>query len=251
MLYPEEQDAKNFFENLGMTVSPIQTGDKKTPDFYIDAKKSKYIVEVKSRKDSEDWNKTLNSGKFAEQERRLNSDRWATDVAKKAITQMTKHDPKKEKLWVLWLSIDCEASREAMRIQTLNTLFGVRDVIDAENFSGGQATSCLYASPSTFERYKDICAVIVTCDDSINFCINEDSPKHGEFLDSDLYKEFENCGIPTSYSTMIENGCFTLKGFERKNKSDEQILDYLAKKYDLGKALFLDMKSCSVTARSK
>lgn len=251
MLYPEEQFAKDFLENIGLNVTPVPTGTKKTPEFIVTNDQYDYVVEVKSRKDAEGWEKDLVTKNIAEEVRPMAYDRWVTDVAAKAIKQMKQRDPKKESIWILWLSIDCNAATDTMFNQAISSLFGAREVVDLGGLNETKNMwTCLYSAPSTFERYPDICAAVVVCGNGITLCVNEESAEFNKFTQSILYREFSTLHPPISHSDLTENRNYlTLKGSGLDRRDEQRVTLYLKEKYNLENPIFIDLKTHSATTR--
>lgn len=250
-LYPEELRAKEFLEMVGLHVAPVPRSEVKTPEFIITNDCYDYVVEVKSRKDSELWSKALAKGVVAKEVRKHASDRWVTDIARKAKKQMEITDPDGNSLWVLWLSIDCNSASEAMFYQAIGSLFGAREVVELESRNGSVTMwTCLYAAPSTFECIPKICAVVIASDENITLCVNEDSADTEKFKGTKLYNEFAAIHPPISHSDLVNNRNYlTVKdsGFERRN--EKELLRFLSNKYQLSKPLFIDMKTYSATKK--
>ncbi|ELI0377629.1 hypothetical protein RUK98_003461 [Vibrio cholerae] len=250
-LYPEELKAKEFLEMVGLHVTPVPRSNVKTPEFIVTNDCYGYVVEVKSRKDSELWSKALSKGVVAEEVRKHASDRWVTDVARKAKKQMEKADPDKKSLWILWLSIDCSSASETMFFQAIGSLFGARDIVTQESRGNSSLIwTCLYAAPSTFECIPQICAAVVASDENITLCVNEDSVDLEKFKQTKLYNTFAIMRPPISHSDLVNNRNYlTVKdsGLERRN--EKELLNFLSNKYKLNNPLFIDMKTYSATKK--
>jgi hypothetical protein len=137
--------------------------------------------------------------------------------------------------------------------QAINSLFGAREVVDI-GVSQREKPSwiCLHSAPSTFEKYPDICASIVSYGDSITLCVNEDAPKYSEFIKSEIHLSFSSKHPPISHSDLVENRNYlTLKGSGLKRSDDKMVIDYLRKRYSLNSPMFIDMETISVTKETK
>ncbi|MGR3179544.1 MAG: hypothetical protein ACUZ8E_15995 [Candidatus Anammoxibacter sp.] len=64
-LLPEEKEAFDLLNNMGLKAKPVPTGKRKSPEFIVDGDSRGYVVEVKARRDSEDWKKLLRKGDTA------------------------------------------------------------------------------------------------------------------------------------------------------------------------------------------
>jgi hypothetical protein len=250
-LYPEEKKAKEFLEMIDLHVTPVPRCDVKTPEFVVTNDCHNYVIEVKSRQDSEMWFKAVSDGLVAEEIRKHASDRWVTDVARKAKKQMKETDPKKQSLWVLWLSIDCNSASDTMFQQAIGSLFGARDLVELG--TGGDSApmwTCLYASPSTFECIPEICAAVVANNEHITLCVNEDSGDFLKFKESKLYNAFASIHPPISHSDLVSNRKYlTAKGSLIKRRDEEALLEFLSKNYNLSTPIFIDMKTYSSTKK--
>lgn len=239
-LLPEEQEAFNILSNAGLEVNIVPTSKKETPEFIIDSDGCGYVVEVKTRRDAKEWEKSLSEKGEAFESRSISFGRWALDVARKALKQLKTVDPKHERWWVLWFSIECKASTESMFQQAIGTLFGVRQVLD---FGTRKMWDCLYAQPGVFERYREIVAVVATDGNKISLYVNEMADDYKTFSHSILHKTFERFGPPNSVTELIKGRNYFLVDPEIVDRKDDVALsNYLGKKYNLTAPIFLDMK---------
>lgn len=113
-LLPEEREALEFFSHLDLTVRHIPSGPRKSPEFFVVGDGRGYVVEVKARRDSKEWERSLRAGDAAYQVRTTGFGRWAEDITRKAMRQMQPADPDHARFWVLWLSIECKDPRSAL-----------------------------------------------------------------------------------------------------------------------------------------
>jgi hypothetical protein len=239
-LLPEEQEAFNILTNVGLEVNVVPTGKNNSPEFIVDGDDCGYVVEVKARRDSEEWERNLKEKGEALESRSISFGRWASDVARKALKQFKAVDPKHERWWVLWFSIECRSSIESMFQQAIGTLFGVRQILD---FKTKKMWDCLYAQPGVFERHSEIIAVVVTDGDKISLCVNELAEDYDKFSHSVVHKTFERFGPPNSVSELIKSRNYFVVDPEMVDRKDDGALArYLGQKYNLETLMFIDMK---------
>ena len=243
-LLPEEREALEFFSHLDLTVHHIASGPRMSPEFFVDGDGRGYVVEVKARRDSKEWDRTLRAGDAAYQVRATGFGRWAEDITRKAMKQMQSADPNHARFWVLWLSIECRASRQAMFEQAIGSLFGVRQVVDlGSDREEKPMWNCLFAQPGVFEKHSEIVAVLVSIEDSITLCVNEFAKDHDEFRESLVYHSFARIHPPISATDLAENrGFLEIKDPSVDRKNNQSVADYLARRYSLMNPILLDMK---------
>ncbi len=70
-LGPEEAEAREFLERRSLIVTPIPKGKGKTAEFLVDGDARGYAMEVKARRDDENWKSSLNEREVACQERSM------------------------------------------------------------------------------------------------------------------------------------------------------------------------------------
>jgi hypothetical protein len=248
-LLPEERDAIESLSRLGLTVTPVIPGGTKTPEFLVDGDIRGYVVEVKTRRDSARWEQDLEAGKIASQERATGHGRWAPDVAREAIKQFKFPDPDHARFWVLWLFIECRASRETMFEQAIGSLFGVRQVVDLRGGAGDQPMwDVLSARPGVFERNPEIVAALVSMDQFVTLCVNELAGDFQAFQDSRLYHSFARIHPPMTATVLrTERGFLCVADPTVDRKSDAATARYLKATYGLVNPIMVDMKEHSAT----
>lgn len=249
VLLPEERDAELFLRGLGLEVRLVPTSASKTPDFLVDGDARGYVLEVKARFDSEDWSRAIENGNVAYQKRSMSYGRWAEDVASEALKQFSSADREHSRWWVLWLSIRCQASAQAMSDEAVGSLFGVRQVVYRDPCSQQHAfRDCLFARPGVFERHSEIVASVVACGDGLIFCVNEFAEDFGPFRESVLNSRFSARHPPTSATDLCENrGFFRVSDPSLNRKDDAALAAYLKRKYRLESAMMLNMQAHSVS----
>lgn len=247
-LVPEEQEAFNILSNTGLEVEVVPTGKNKSPEFIINGDECGYAVEVKARHDSEEWGKSLLKKGEAFITRSTSFGRWACDVSRDAIKQLNAVDPKHERWWVLWFSIECNAATESMFQQAIGTLLGVRQLLELDS---GKMWDCIYAQPGVFERFSEIVAVVVTDGEKITLCVNELANNYNTFTHSIIYNTFNKLRPPVHATELSNNRNFFLVDPKKVDRKDDTALsNYLGRKYNLKRTIFLDMKEHTASVLS-
>lgn len=242
-LLPEEQAAQRFLKAVGLEVSAVPASASKTPEFLVDGDAKGYVVEVKARRDSEEWTRAIEIGDVAHQKRSMGYGRWAEDVAREALKQFRSVDADHARWWVLWLAIRCSAIANAMFQEAFGSLFGIRQVVYYDPQSQKQPMrNCLFARPGVFERYPDIVASVVDCGSGLGFCINEFAADFTSFRESVLCSSFARIHPPTSAADLTENGgFFRVADLSVNRKDDAALAAYIERTYGLQRAIMLDM----------
>lgn len=244
-LRPEEKYAKRFFEALNLSVLTVPTGAAKTPEFLVNGDRSGYVVEVKARRDSEEWLRATKAGELAYESRPTGFGRWAEDVARAALKQLVSADPGHSRFWILWLSIECE-SPGAMLDQAVGTLFGVRHVVDLGSTDETKPMwECLFAKPGVFERHPDVVGAVVYVGSRIYLCANERAKDYPAFCQTILCRWF---GDAISSTVLIQNFNFlAIEDSSVDRKSEASITQYLKTKYNLKHPVLCDISAHSAT----
>jgi hypothetical protein len=248
-MLPEEKEAIEFFEMLGLAVQVIPVGTAKTPEFRATGDRRHYVVEVKARHDSEEWHRAMTQGQVAYQERSLGYGRWVEDVSRNALKQLVTHDADHRGWWVLWLALRCQAASRTMLDEAIGSLFGVRQVVYGEAGSqAGTMQNCLFARQGVFERHNEIVASVVSTGSGLAFCVNEFAPDYECFRNSEMYRSFARRHPPTSATDLVENRGFVKIADRSIDRRDDRALAaYLEQAYGLENALMIDMKNHSAS----
>lgn len=246
---PEEREAAQHFSRLGLTVSSVPTGKSRTPDLLVDGDGRGYAVEVKARRDSVLWRRTLRRGEIATESRPFGYGWWLADQTRKSVQQFRSFDTEHQRWWVLWVSIQCRASRETMFSQAIGSLFGVRQVVYADPRTGEVVMrDCVYCTRGAYEKYHDIVASVISAGDQLSFCVNELAPDYESFQGSALYRQFTRLHPANSASSLeLYRGFFRISDFSINRRDDRSITAYLQKRYGLTNAVIIDMTDHSAT----
>lgn len=246
-LLPEEQEAFEVLENMGLEVNPIETNESKTAEFFVDGDNRGYVIEVKSRSDSEQWKKDINSGEVAYVSRPTGYDRWAEDVSRYAIKQFKSVDSGHSRWWVTWLVAEVSSSNQVMFKQTVSSLFGVRQIVD---LATSNMWNCVNAVPGVYERHTEIVGTVVIRSGSLTLCVNENAKDYQTFKNSVLYKSFKRLGPVNSASYLTESLKFLKVDINTVDRKDEKaVTDYISKQYGIEQPILINMKSHTAATR--
>jgi hypothetical protein len=189
---PAEQDAKRFFENCGLTVRRIPEASKATPDFEVDGDGPGFLVEVKARRDDEEF-RNLPTGKIFS---RTASSQFSKKVSWKiqqAAKQFEAYDSHRCRWQVVWLSAEDIVGDDATMEMFHGTLYGIADVADLDRLSSIDAVkSCYYLHRGAFERFPAVDAAILAHQGYRILCLNEFSERCQALAGSVLAQLFGN-----------------------------------------------------------
>jgi len=233
---------------VGLQVNPVPTSTTETPEFQVDGDGRGYLVEVKTRYNSEQWREDIHSGEAALESRSLGWSRWAEDVARKAVSQLAALDPSHERWWILWISVAVEPTGTTAVQEVFGSLFGTRQAAYWDEDGKGRYRDCLYAMPGVFERHPELCACVI--DPSgfgpVNIAINEFAPDKESFETSKLYRTaVENHALVTEAGLVERNWMVCDRGLERRDEA--VVATHLQEKYGLEKVMILNIQEHSAS----
>lgn len=248
----DEADARYFFEvGLRLHTVRVAEGRPKKADYLVDGEPPGYVVEVKSRHDSEDVARAWRHAGRASVLQSTSFHRWTVDAARNAEKQMSTLDPMRERWWVLWVSVQCELAAEVVFDQIVGSLYGVRQIAYWDGESGGMASrDCLLAVVGAFERYSSLDAAVVAHGNGIRLCVNDLRDDTKRFSSSALYQSFAKRHPPISVSDLSQNRGF-LKVDPRviAARDENSVRRYVEQTYGLQHVYVLHMKVTTAVAR--
>lgn len=174
-LNPSERRAHAFLEHFGFPVQSIQRNSDATPDFMINLDPPHYLIEVKSRGHSEEFD-DIEPGEVYTTTQHLH---WSLTVykqAKKAARQLAQRDPAHERIWIVWYDVDDSPfTGDSPLHQVRGTLLGSHDVIDLATMSdsGVSSKDCFYAQAGVFEKFPQIDGAILAGVAGYQMWVNE------------------------------------------------------------------------------
>lgn len=240
----DKQYVLDFFSQLGLNASAIPETQSQTPDILVSGDTRDFLVEIKTRQDSNEWSRALKRG-VAETSIPWGAGPWAFTQAAKAYRQFNDFDSQRENLWLMWLSVRREAlSRDAFE-QIMDSLLGVRHVYVAGEDGSTEMKRCLHAQESVFSKYKNIVGTVVSCGDRISPFANEMSPDINDFENTATYRGLAKQGSLNSISTLSARGFLVFDGDPKIFKSETALEAFLANKYGYPRVMLSEMTAYS------
>jgi len=245
-----EREARAFFEALNLTVTRIETGPNRTPDFLVQGDGPGYLLEAKGRFDDASIKKELDSGRPVIRTRPYNHSAAIERVARRARKQLETFDSEHRYYWLLWLSVKTEfASPELTFEQFVSTLYGMRQVAYADKEGNAVSKRCYYARPGVFEKWPEVDGAIISCPDGFMLCVNESGTRKDQLCELKVpmrLSERRAMIIPQEREVLGE----CLVADTAINRRDETVLrDYLRKRYDRPELQVVDFKDYSATVK--
>lgn len=233
-----------LLEKMNLRVQALPEGDVRTPDFVVDGDERGYLVEIKTRFDDAHYNKALREENVALQSRSMGFSKWTDNVVHEAVHQFAEFDKDHSRWWVPWIMIRCKAARQAMFLQVLGSLFGVRQIVYTEGEStDAKGRDCLFVLPGVFERHPQVDGVVVSAGGARYLSVNCFAEDPGGFKESRLGRAFADINAMYTRQNLTENqGFFEVDCASVDRRSEDSIRAHLASKYDLTSVIVCDMK---------
>jgi hypothetical protein len=129
----DEEIVAQVLRDLGLVVTPVSTEQKKTPDFVgTDSSGGRYVIEVKTRHDSDDFRNSLSAGEPATETPNLDRASNVASHLREASTQIRAYR-ESDSDFSLVCYVAAGFSPEMRRDQIMATLYGIRRLNDAED----------------------------------------------------------------------------------------------------------------------
>jgi hypothetical protein len=155
----EEDLVAQLLRDLGLTITPVSTEQKKTPDFIgTDLSGGRYVIEVKTRHDSDEFRELLSAGEPAEETPSLDRASNVASHLRKAATQIRTYR-EADSDFSLVCYVAAGFSPEMRRDQIMATLYGITRLNDAENTTFSRP--CFFFDQSAFYETPEIDGVLL------------------------------------------------------------------------------------------
>jgi hypothetical protein len=173
-LEPAEREALLFLRDHGCDARPVPRSQEMTPEFEVELNGERYLFEVKARRDDDAIEHVRSDQIFMKSQHMF----WSMAVygnVKKAVLQMRQHDPRHERIWIVWLTAEAPIAGDATKEQIRGTLLGTHAVVDLATMTdqGLTQTDCFYAQRAAFEAFRDVDAAVLADDDGYEMWVNE------------------------------------------------------------------------------
>lgn len=240
---PDKADVIEFFGELGFRALPIpEETTRRTPDIFVPGAPSNLLVEIKTRRDGDEWRKALVEGSTADA-MRWGAGPWAFTQAGRAHGQFNAYDPLHESHWLVWFSVRRESLADVASEQIRDSLLGIRDVIVPSGADGAEMRKCINAQESVFSKYDRIVAAIVSCGDGISMFANDMSPRIDEFRETEVFTTLSARGSWNDVTSLVSRGFLLFDGLPGERSSDAALQKYLARKYGFSVVFMSGMTS--------
>ena len=247
----EEKDfnpiVKMFFQDHGFTANEIpREKDKQTPDFDVIGKNDRYTVELKIKSDDPNEiardNEFLSKGQMVTKSIPIGPRNRLSGIIQKGVDQMTTHDPQRKTYQVIWIHT-IGKNQDLLNTRFRSTLFGLEKLFSIDI---SHVITCYYFHNSAFFTWRNyLDAALLTTENTVQLCINSLSPRVNDFRGSDLYKSLIK-GLCDPIKYELADGVM-IADCEIDRKEENQILNYLMKKYCLKHLQTIPMQQNSAT----
>ena len=247
----DELAIKAFFEEEGFSVEKIPESSEESPDFIVDDGKSRILVELKTKLDSESVIKSreekLSSGEIYEKVSVLGRRNRISGILKKASSQLKskKEQYEADYCFVFLFATGMHASEKLSQFEA--SVFGTKDII---HMGGGDPNikRCYYFGHSDFFNNRDILDGAFTSSDQIaRLCINSLSPNYPKILNTKFVRVFQS-GVIDPVEQEAHGAAYLLDADISRN-DEESLKQYLQAKYNLGQIVPFNWPQISVASR--
>lgn len=176
-----EEITQALFTALGLPLKRVARSEvARRPDFEaVDLTGQRYLVETKTRFDSDEFNDALEEGGVATSHPRLNHDNSVEAILKSAVKQLSAIRSDDRDLTILcYVLAGFSTAMQAKRLRA--TLWGAVQVVDV--FDLKFSATCFYLGNSAFVRYPDLDGVLAIDPSAghVGFYPNRFSPRRVE-----------------------------------------------------------------------
>jgi hypothetical protein len=170
-VHPAELEAAHFFRSVGFTVEHLAVSSSPRPDLIVRGDALEYLVEVKAKGPSKEWEAALDGGEvaIAEVEQRTTG-AWSS-VLRDAEEQLRSYEPGVPRL--RFALVDVDPRWPELESQLEAALLGSRTGID---LSGGPTRLVVDVDTPQFARFRTLDGVIVFVQDRVRMFLNH----HGD-----------------------------------------------------------------------
>ncbi len=247
-----EQLVAEIFGDYGLVAQKIPECDEKSPDFLIQDKGRRYLVELKTKYDSpeivEEREAALEKPGIYEHHSVLQRTNTMSGIVGDAYEQL-KASKKKHNAHECYLFLlAAEPYAHDKYIQFYNTIYGIKLIICLGN-SAPLPRYCFYYSFCDFFRYRDIIdGAIISTGRTLRFCLNTFSNAYNSADGNSLAKYFPKYADPMRFE---EGGTAYIMNTDIDRRDTEALNAYLEQKYNLERVTQGDFPSITIESRMK
>jgi len=187
----DTQTVMSLLQDLGLHVDAIpEDSEHPTPDLRIACPAGDVLVEVKSKEDDERLRKFMDSPRGAVHPGPSPS---LTSRVREAWHQIRDYPERTDtNFTVVWF-----ITRKPHTMTVLTHLFILPIIYGTELLEGRTGADqyykkpCFFLNPAIFSRYRELNAVVVHDDQTLQLCLNPLSPRYSIFRNTHLVKAFD------------------------------------------------------------
>lgn len=196
--------AAHVFTELGFQVEEIPVCAGRSADLRIVDSELTYHVEVKekfeSAADADVRREQLMAGEVCWQTNKLSHDNRISGILRDAQKQLDQTDKDHSTFQLIWFHAD-GVDADLKYLQAFATFYG-----DVPVSSGRETTHCFYFDYSAAFVMPSIEAIVLSDHKQLQFCLNEFSPRAGEFRQSHLCRKFDSIGGVFDPQQIVRDG---------------------------------------------
>ena len=194
-----------FLRSHGLAVEEIPTSDQETPDLLVERGHADcLLVEVKTKDDDQaeirDLHSRLKSGRVVERTKPTDAWNVLSGIIKKAVGQMTTHDPARASHHLLWFhSTGIDAPVTEVRLKA--TLYGTQKLVSLEVRT---VITAYYYWNSAFHRFREsLDGVVISRENEAGLFLNPLSARLDALRSSKFVSIFGDPFLPDPTQTDI------------------------------------------------
>ena len=242
-----------FFNRFDIRAEKIPESDEKTPDFFIEHKGDRILIELKSRFDSDELTEKrendFKKGQIHEFNTMISRDNQTSNRVKDAYKQLKtqKKEYDADYCYIFLLASGFHPHTQFSKFEM--NLYGIKEIMSVgdEIYKGHK--KCFYYTHSDINRIRNIIdgAFIMMKDQFYRLCINNLSVNHHDSKESDFVKRF----YPHVQDPLDQEGngeAYIVEG-DIDRSDEESVKSYISKRYGLKKFNAFDWPEFNATTQ--
>lgn len=233
----EEIFIRNVFRHFGFELEKIGEGEPKSPDYVTSDGRYKILLELKTKNESKEIkdnrSEVLDTGEVYLKTTPLTRNNRISKLVSKAAKQLLvkKQDEGADFCIVILHTSGIATSYHLSQFES--SVYGSVSLI-AYRLPSEPLKNCYYFHNSDFYAHRDIIdGAILVGENSLQFCINDLSPRYEAVKESEFVKAFST-GVVDPIVKEAEGRAYSVRSDVNRN-DEESVIDHIREKYSIDK----------------